>query len=228
MMLAGSNLRYMSYGGRNNRGSKTSNVKDTHYNFPKHKELFTEDYYDDLHRTSEDGGSKEPRERKPDPFLGPEHDNDFEMSDSGSHRMTHTGVLSTYKKQLNLTAKDIVEADYWKQIRTVRDRLEERLEKTDHATFTKKYVERLRLGRDLDAPMAEIGEDYVDYKKYESDKNSVKEKNARGEWDDGTDPFLKNYNKMITEMANYEGESVRKKEDDAVKDVMSKMDTNNF
>jgi hypothetical protein len=25
-----------------------------------------------------------------------------------------TGVLSTYKKQLNLSAKDLVERDYWK------------------------------------------------------------------------------------------------------------------
>jgi hypothetical protein len=84
----------------------------------------------------------------------------------------------------------------------MRDSIQERMEKTDHATYTKNFVQRMRLGKDLDAPVSEAGDDYGDYSKFESNKNSVVEKNALGEYDDGTDPFLKNYNKMMTEMAN--------------------------
>jgi hypothetical protein len=104
-----------------------------------------------------------------------------------------TGVLSTYKKQLNLSTKDLVERDYWKQIRTMRDNIKERMEKTDHSTFTKNFVTRMRLGKDLDAPMSEAGDDYGDYSKFESDRNSVVEKNDPGLYDDGSEPFLRNY-----------------------------------
>lgn len=156
------------------------------------------------------------------------HENDFERADGATHRRTATGVLSTYKKQLNLSAKDLVERDYWKQVRTMRDQIKEKMEKTDHATYTKNFVTRLRLGKDLDAPMSEAGDDYGDYSKFESDRNSVVEKNALGEYDDGSDPFLKNYNKMMTEMANYEGDQIRAREDKAVNNVMSRMDVKDF
>jgi hypothetical protein len=42
------------------------------------------------------------------------HEHDFDKADGATHRKTMTGVLSTYKKQLNLSAKDLVEKDYWK------------------------------------------------------------------------------------------------------------------
>ena len=36
--------------------------------FPKHSELFADDYYDDVHDQGEDGGVKNPKERPNDPF----------------------------------------------------------------------------------------------------------------------------------------------------------------
>ena len=91
--------------------------------FPKHSELFADDYYDNVHRQGEDGGVKNPKERPNDPFQKPINEHDFERSDGATHRKTMTGVLSTYKKQLNLSAKDLVERDYWKQVRTMRDKI---------------------------------------------------------------------------------------------------------
>lgn len=88
----------------------------------------------------------------------------------------------------------------------MRDELKDKLDKTDRSTFTKKFVERLRMGKDLDAPMAEAIDDYGDYSKFTDGKNSVTEVNDIGEFDDGTDPFYKNYNKMLQEMAHPEGD----------------------
>lgn len=86
----------------------------------------------------------------------------------------------------------------------------------------------MRLGKDLDAPMSEAGDDYGDYSKFESNRNSVVEKNDPGLYDDGSEPFLRNYQKMMTEMDNYEGDKLRKKEDESVKQVMSNMDVPDF
>ena len=82
----------------------------------------------------------------------------------------------------------------------MRDDLKERIDKTDRNTFTKKFVERLRMGRDVEAPMSERGDDYGDYSKFENGKNYVKEVNDLGEFDTGMDPFYKNYAKMVNEM----------------------------
>lgn len=109
----------------------SSNVKDSGFKFPKHTELFADDYYDDIHQQGEDGGAKNAKERPKDPYTPASHEQDFERADGSTHRRTMTGVLSTYKKQLNLSAKDLIERDYWKQVRTMRDNIKERIEKTD-------------------------------------------------------------------------------------------------
>lgn len=58
----------------------------TSFKFPKHKELFTEDYYD------ESKDSKSPYESE---FPGGPDSEDF---NAPSHRATQTGILSNYKK----------------------------------------------------------------------------------------------------------------------------------
>lgn len=67
---------------------------------PKHNELFADDYYDQ--RTQDNPYSK--------PY---ERGDDFESPHRGTHRSTPTGILANYKKQVNLTPKDIMEKDYW-------------------------------------------------------------------------------------------------------------------
>ena len=57
------------------------------FKFPKHKELFAEDYYDD--------DQQENNPYKGAPFPGGQ---DFNDHAKGSHRSTSTGILATYKK----------------------------------------------------------------------------------------------------------------------------------
>jgi hypothetical protein len=52
----------------NPHSAPSSNIKDHPMKFPKHSELFADDYYDDVHRQGEDGGVKNPKERPNDPF----------------------------------------------------------------------------------------------------------------------------------------------------------------
>jgi len=66
-----------------------------HQRFPKHNELFADDYYDQ--RTQDNPYSK-PYEKAND---------DYESSHKGTHRSTPTGILANYKKQINLTPQDI-------------------------------------------------------------------------------------------------------------------------
>jgi len=106
--------------------------------------------------------------------------------------------MSTYKKQLNLTPEDVMEKDYWKAIRTMRDDVKDKLEKSGPETFTKEFVERIRMSRDLTAPMTEAGNEYGDYSKYEGDKNTVKEVNDKGLGDVGMETFHANWANMIS------------------------------
>lgn len=76
----------------------------TEFSFPKHRELLTEDFYDD---TVDDNGN---------PYGKTQVDGDAESYRQPTHRSTATGVLSSYKKQLNLTAKDYMMRDYWDQM----------------------------------------------------------------------------------------------------------------
>ena len=73
-------------------------VRNSAFSFPKHKELLTEDFYDD-----ESQDRQNPyRARKG--VVG----DDFEDYSRPTHRATPTGVLSSYKKQINLQAEDIM------------------------------------------------------------------------------------------------------------------------
>ena len=68
--------------------------------FPKHKELLTDDFYeDDLSNES-------------NPYGKTKVPNDYDDYNKATHRSTATGVLSSYKKQLNLSTQDIMMKDY--------------------------------------------------------------------------------------------------------------------
>ena len=76
----------------------------------------------------------------------------------------------------------------------------ENFDKADRAHLTKNLVERLRLGRNVKAPVEGAGEDYGNYQKFESNKNQVKEVNDPGFNDSGRDTFLSNLKKMYETM----------------------------
>ena len=80
-------------------GRPTTRGFSTGFSFPKHRELMTEDFYDDT--TNEN------------PYGKLEVENDTESYNEPRHRTSATGVLSSYKKQLNLSADDFMMKDYW-------------------------------------------------------------------------------------------------------------------
>ena len=153
------------------------------FNFPKHKELLTEDFYDD---TAND---------KTNPYSKNEMDGDVESFSRPTHRSTATGVLSSYKKQLNLTANDYVMSDYWNQMRDLDEETARGFMKSNRSHFTKTMVERLRLGKNVKAPVEGAGDEYGNYQKFEG-KNRVEEVNDKGYDDLGYDRFQLNLEKM--------------------------------
>jgi len=109
--------------------------------FPKHDELFADDYYD--------AKADQPNEfDKPNSHFG----KDMDQFNQAKDRVTPTGVLSSYKKQLNLNVKDIMERDHWDSMRTLRDDFRRELDGANKETFTKEFATRLRLSRDRRAP----------------------------------------------------------------------------
>lgn len=68
-LFVSQSVRMFSIGGKSHN-APSSNIKDTHFKFPKHTELFAEDYYDD--RLRDDAPKR-------DPFMRQE--NDFERHD---------------------------------------------------------------------------------------------------------------------------------------------------
>ena len=131
--------------------------------FPKHNELFADDYYD----AQADQSNAYDKKHKQN------FGKDMDQFNQANNRVTPTGVLSSYKKQLNLNAKDIMERDHWESMRTLRDDFRRELDATDKETFTKEFAMRLRLKRDRCAPYPHKGEEYGDYQKFE--KNYVEQ-----------------------------------------------------
>ena len=170
--------------------------------FPKHKELFAEDYYE------ADGQEVNPYDTQ---FPGGP---DTLSYDKPTHRVTSTGILSDYKKQLNLTPEDIVQKDFWERLRETRNDTERRLNDTKPEVFTKNHTMRLRLQRDLAAEMPKDGQEYGDYQKYE--KNSVVQKNDQGFDDPGNDTFFTNYQNMLRRINLPEGDDVREKDHETI------------
>ncbi len=89
------------------------------FRFPKHSELFADDYYDPQKSGAEESSTAY------------DHDfprgDDFEDFEKPTHRRsTSGGILSTYKKQLNLTADDVMQQDYWTKLQGVKRDMEEK------------------------------------------------------------------------------------------------------
>ena len=139
------------------------------WSFPRHKELLTEDYYN-----YEEGGDANPYDTST-------VKNDFEDYEAvATHRSTATGVLSTYKKKLNLTAKDVMMKDYMTNIKNLKANMAQQFAQADRANYTKTMVERLRLGRGLQSPVDSAGNEYGNYEKFEGGRNQVKEVYDKG------------------------------------------------
>ena len=149
----------------------------------------TDHYY-----AGEDGAL---HEESQNPY-GPDPDaKDYEDWNAPTYRSTDRGILGTYKKQIGLSAQDVMEKDYWDNMLNIQKDMQRNFGAANRETLTSTLLTRMRLGRALDTQMTPAGDEYGDYKKFESDKNSVTEENERGEWDPGYDKFEKNARSLL-------------------------------
>lgn len=180
------------------------------FSFPKHKELLTEDFYDDTAHDNEN------------PYGKPSMEGDTESYRHPTHRPTATGVLSSYKKQLNLTAKDYIMKDYWDQMASINQDVTDNFMKADRSKATKQLVDRIRLGRNVTSPIEGAGDEYGNYKKFEKSRNKVEEVNDKGYDDRGHDTFIGNVDKMFEAMKNRDHDAHQEARDLNYKDVVDR------
>lgn len=79
---------------------------------------------------------------------------------------------------------------------------------------TKTLVDRIRLGRNLSSPIEGAGDEYGNYKKFESNRNKVEEVNDKGYTDRGHDTFAKNVESMLETMRSPQQAHYRKERED--------------
>ena len=90
------------------------------------------------------------------------------------------GILSSYKKRVGLTAEEVMEQNYWNQVRDFTETAQDYFDvvgknERDMMAHTKNYSTRLRLNKEVnfteDFRKRFLTKDYGNYEKY--DKNSV-------------------------------------------------------
>ena len=108
--------------------------------FPRHKELLNDEYYDHTDHGNQ-WDYKDPRNE----FGNANEKMDFEDWDKSMHRPTSRGVLSSYKKRLNLSPEDVMMKDYWDQMKGLEQNVQNSMDITDRRQFTKNMVQRIKL-----------------------------------------------------------------------------------
>jgi len=93
--------------------------------------------------------------------------------------------------------------------------MKDNFEKSDRHNFTKTMVDRLRLGRSVQAPVEGAGDEYGNYKKFEEDKNQVKQVNDKGYNDAGNEKLRRNIREMYANMDTPYHEEANKRKDEA-------------
>eukprot|EP00352_Strombidinopsis_acuminata_P001004 CAMPEP_0176344088 /NCGR_PEP_ID=MMETSP0126-20121128/4435_1 /TAXON_ID=141414 ORGANISM="Strombidinopsis acuminatum, Strain SPMC142" /NCGR_SAMPLE_ID=MMETSP0126 /ASSEMBLY_ACC=CAM_ASM_000229 /LENGTH=156 /DNA_ID=CAMNT_0017690369 /DNA_START=249 /DNA_END=719 /DNA_ORIENTATION=- len=133
--------------------------------------------------------------------------------------MADSGVLSSYKKQINLTAQDHLEKDYWDEIKNMRGNVAEMFDKisTDEREvmkFSKAYKTRLRLRRDVDYTedfrKKYLTREYGNYSKYEL--NKVEHEINPGVDETPLEKFTENYHNMMRQMSTFDAEKLKDEE----------------
>jgi hypothetical protein len=104
-----------SFASSRNKGKMEKSLGNN-FSFPRHKELFNDEYYASDNENTENGymndGNKDinKNEDTVDPNSPFTRDNLF----------TSGGILSQYRKRVGLTAEDVMEKDYWENVRNIK------------------------------------------------------------------------------------------------------------
>ena len=156
------------------------------FNFPRHKELFADDYYNppEQQEEMEDLVSSPLNQRMA--RENPKHDGD-NYSYYGTSMNIEGGILQNYRKQSGQTMDEVLEGDYWDQMRTLKTQASHYFNNVsenerDMMNNTKNFVMRHRLNREInfsdDFRKKYMTNEYGNYEKFE--KNSVTTKYDNG------------------------------------------------
>ena len=179
------------------------------FNFPKHKEFFNDEYYDD------DSNESPYAKKAVGPKGGPQED----YVDPNNPFVTENpfvpgGILASYKKRLGLTAEEVMQQNYWDKVRDLADNTAQYFDvvgKSDRDIMnqTKNYTTRLRLQREVDFTedyrKRFMTREYGNYQKYEEGKNKVEEVTEKGQDDFGYDLLMKRQREMDLRLNTEEG-----------------------
>lgn len=159
------------------------------------------------------------------------HDGD-EYSYEGKSLNIEGGVLQNYRKLSGQSVDEVMEQDYWQQMRTMKYQAAEYFNNVtknekDMMNNTKNYVMRHRLNREIsyndDFRKKYMTNEYGNYEKYE--KNSVKTEYDAGEDENNHDKFYENYMNLVKRLPTKEAEDMAKKKRDDIHDMLTDTDT---
>lgn len=127
-----------------------------------------------------------------------------------------------------MTAKDIMEQDYWKALQDFRDNAVDFMSvvnqnEKDLMNTTKTFMQRIRLNRDIqfneDFRKKHITREYGNYEKYEN--NKIEEEVESATDDNSIDIFSKNMKDMHRRLDISENEKQKKIDEKKFVDVIS-------
>jgi len=164
------------------------------FSFPRHKELFNEDFYQGEPDPNDDGFTdmvKSPYLKRLEQMDQKNVKDAMDFGPNGQQLdfSVEGGILSNYRKQTGQTVEDMLEGDYWHAMRDVGLKAADHFNivsknEKDMMNNTKNMTMRLRLNREIDYTedfrKKHLIKDYGNYEKYE--KNSV-----NLEYDEGVD-----------------------------------------
>ena len=226
-----------SFGSRFSKGSFGKEDRPSeNFSFPRHKELFTEDYYNNEYREGYDP-DKEWENHMESPITknlrANSHHYQHDQADVGFQRTEQTvsgGILKNYKQVRKETLGDILHGDYWRANKNYMKEaaksftLESSSEK-EMMDYTKNFTTRHRLSRDIDFTedfrKKYLTKEYGNFEKYE--KNSVTLEVDKGEQRTNKDKFTELYTKFLRRMPTGESEYIKQKE---AKDLREMFDRN--
>ena len=185
------------------------------FSFPKHKELFNDMYYQE--EDAQDPNKAKDYQDPNDPFVS-------------QNPFVPGGILAQYEEKAGLTAKDIMEQDYWNSMRDMHDKAAQYFNvvnknEKDVMNQTKNYKTRIRLQRQVefteDFRKRFMTREYGNYEKYEDGKNQVTESVEGGEHDMGYDHFIKKKMQLDHRVKNtIDSEQTLKKEKSTIENLL--------
>jgi len=213
-------MRFVSRGfATNAKHSKGSIGKEgtmgNNFEFPRHKELFNEGYYDDDPNKGirsedhfESKFSKQMEEKNP---RYKSDTLDYGIDNSQHSLDIDGGVMQSYRKITGQTVEDILQSDYWHAKRGIHQNAAKMFNSVtsnekDMMNNTKNFTMRHRLNRDLDFTedfkKRYLTKEYGNYEKY--DLNKVETKYDKGEFTIDHDNFYEKYMKLIRRLPTKE------------------------